>query len=325
MKKKTRSKRSRGPADWLLLFGIVMLLFPVAATIYTSFKTQQEVKEFNASLAEKAEAEAFPKRQDADGQHAPQESNGLSGIPSAGPGQEMIARIEIPRLKVNLPVYYGVSDQTLRRAVAVLEHSSPPGGGRNCHTVITGHRGTYDADILANADMLEPGDYIYLFIRPCPIVYRVSGKEIVEPYDTSALAPQKDKDLLTLVTCTPKFINSHRLLVFSERDPAKEAEVSREISEKTAAAAAENQAKAAAEAVQSLQLEARQGAAKQTWIAKLRDAWHLSNKYNLFLPPLLLAAWLWYRYRSKKEKTTDERPKRSDENGYTEKRKEKKD
>lgn len=129
----------------------------------------------------------------------------------------IMAYIEIPLIDVSLPVYHGVSDPVLQVAVGHLEWSSLPIGGKGTHCVLSGHRGLPSAKLFTNLDKIGIGDVFMLHILDSTITYQVDQILIVEPEDTSALKIERDKDLCTLITCTPYGINSHRLLVRGTR------------------------------------------------------------------------------------------------------------
>jgi len=125
--------------------------------------------------------------------------------------------IEIPRLEVFLPIYHGTDEAVLQRGVGHLEGSSLPTGGDSTHCVLSGHRGLPSAKLFTKLDEMEVGDTFMLRILDKVLTYEVDQIRIVNPKDVSALVIEEDKDLCTLVTCTPYGINSHRLLVRGTR------------------------------------------------------------------------------------------------------------
>ena len=124
-----------------------------------------------------------------------------------------MAYIEIPSVDVTLPIAHGTSDETLQSYVGHLEWSSLPVGGKNTHCIISGHRGLPSSELFTNIDHLELGDKFYLHILGQTLEYQVCNIAVVEPQDQTLLTVEEGKDLVTLVTCTPYGINSHRLLV----------------------------------------------------------------------------------------------------------------
>ena len=127
--------------------------------------------------------------------------------------------IEIPTIKVSLPIYHGTSDDVLQIAVGHLEWSSLPVGGESTHCVLSGHRGLPSAKLFTNLDQLSEGDLFVIRTLDEVLTYEVDQILIVEPQETGALRIEEGKDYCTLVTCTPYGINTHRLLVRGHRVP----------------------------------------------------------------------------------------------------------
>ncbi|MEE0873133.1 MAG: class C sortase [Ruminococcus sp.] len=127
--------------------------------------------------------------------------------------------VEIPSINVRLPIYHGESEDVLTKGAAHLEHTSFPIGGENTHACISAHCGYPTQKFFDDIDELENGDEIYIYVLDRTLKYSVIGTDVVEPDDSSKLEVVKGKDLLTLVTCTPYGVNSHRLLVHAERAP----------------------------------------------------------------------------------------------------------
>ena len=132
-------------------------------------------------------------------------------------GNGIIGYIEIPQIKVALPLYHGVDEAVLQIAVGHIEGSSLPTGGTGTHCVISGHRGLPSASLFTNLDELVEGDVFMMRVLDETLTYEVDQIRIVEPTDLSSLEIEEGKDLCTLVTCTPYGINSHRLLVRGHR------------------------------------------------------------------------------------------------------------
>lgn len=128
-----------------------------------------------------------------------------------------MARIKIPAIQVDLPIYHGTSDETLLQGVGHLEGTALPVGGANTHSVLTAHRGLASAELFSNLNHVDMGDTFTIEVFGEVLSYRVVETAVVEPDETQALFPQVGRDLVTLVTCTPLGINSHRILVTGER------------------------------------------------------------------------------------------------------------
>ena len=125
--------------------------------------------------------------------------------------------IEIPELKQTLPIYHGTDEGVLQIAVGHLEWTSLPVGGSGSHCVVSGHRGLPSARLFSDLDKVAEGDIFLLRVLDEVLTYEVDQIRIVEPHELEDLLIQDMKDLVTLVTCTPYGINSHRLLVRGHR------------------------------------------------------------------------------------------------------------
>ena len=125
--------------------------------------------------------------------------------------------IEIPEIKVSLPVYHGIDEGVLQIAVGHLPETSLPVGGKGTHCVISGHRGLPSAKLFTDLDQLVEGDIFMMHVLDETLTYEVDRILIVEPEDVSGLEAEEGMDYCTLVTCTPYGVNSHRLLVRGHR------------------------------------------------------------------------------------------------------------
>ncbi len=140
-------------------------------------------------------------------------------------GDGVMGIIEIPAINCTLPIYHGTSEEVLHTAIGHLEWTSLPIGGESTHAVVSGHRGLPSATLFTNLDQLIVGDLFVLHVLDEQLTYEVDQILIVEPDDTQALLIQEGKDLVTLVTCTPYGVNSHRMLVRGHRVANVEAAV----------------------------------------------------------------------------------------------------
>lgn len=131
----------------------------------------------------------------------------------------IMATVEIPVINVNLPIYHGTSDEVLKKGAGHLKKTSLPIGGKGTHAVITGHTGFSSARLFTDLNLLKIDDVFYVNCLDEVLAYRVDSIKIVEPEETDDLRIVADQDYVTLVTCTPYGINSHRLLVRGVRIP----------------------------------------------------------------------------------------------------------
>lgn len=129
----------------------------------------------------------------------------------------LMARLKIPSIGVDLPVYHGTDDETLRHGVGHLEGTSLPVGGPDTHSVLTAHRGLATATLFNDLDQLKAGDTFTIEVAGDVLTYRVFETHVVDPSDTKVINARAGMDLATLVTCTPLGINTHRILVTGER------------------------------------------------------------------------------------------------------------
>ncbi|QNN64017.1 class C sortase [Leucobacter denitrificans] len=129
----------------------------------------------------------------------------------------VMARLRIPAINVDLPIYHGTSETTLLKGVGHLEGTSLPVGGDSQHSVLTAHRGLPEAVLFNELDQLEIGDTFTIEVFGEVLTYRVFETQTVLPDESQSLLPEYGKDHVTLVTCTPLGINSHRYLVTGER------------------------------------------------------------------------------------------------------------
>ena len=137
----------------------------------------------------------------------------------------VMAYIKIPRIDVNLPIYHGTDSEHMLKGVGHLVGTSLPVGGNDTHSVLSAHSGLSSADLFTNLANLDNGDLFYIYVLDEILAYEVDNIKVVKPTETDDLRIVKGEDYITLVTCTPFGINSHRLLVRGHRveyNPDKE-------------------------------------------------------------------------------------------------------
>ncbi len=212
----------------ILVLGLAILGYPTFADWWNSYHQSRAVASYVSAVANLdpaeydaiiAEAEAYNTRMAetgvqwtmTDAQKA--EYNAVLDITGSG----IMGYIDIPKANIKLPIYHGTDESVLQVAVGHLEGSSLPVGGESSHCVVTGHRGLPSARLFTDIDRLTKGDTFTLTILNRTYTYEVYDQTIVEPTDLSNLTIEAGKDLVTLVTCTPYGVNSHRLLVHARR------------------------------------------------------------------------------------------------------------
>lgn len=129
----------------------------------------------------------------------------------------IMGSIEIPVIDVNLPIYHGTSEEVLSSAIGHVRNSSLPVGGKNTRAILTGHRGLPSSKLFTRLDELKKGDLFFINVLNETLAYKIYDIEIIEPDEVEKLEIVPGKDLVTLLTCTPYGINSHRLIVTGER------------------------------------------------------------------------------------------------------------
>jgi sortase A len=131
----------------------------------------------------------------------------------------VMAYVDIPKINVCLPVQHGTDADTLERAVGHVVGTSLPVGGSSIHAVLSAHSGMASSKLFSDIDQLTEGDTFYIHVLGDTLAYKVDAIHTVLPTDTSQLQIEDGKDLVTLVTCTPFGVNTHRLLVRGHRIP----------------------------------------------------------------------------------------------------------
>ena len=127
--------------------------------------------------------------------------------------QGIMGFLEIPAIKVKLPIYHGTSPAVLQKGVGHLEGSSLPVGGESTHSILTGHTGLNKAKLFTDLTSVQKGDMFFVSVLGRKMAYVVDDINVVLPDDTSRLQVVEGKDYVTLITCTPYGVNDHRFLV----------------------------------------------------------------------------------------------------------------
>lgn len=131
--------------------------------------------------------------------------------------EESIGQIEIPEIAVNLPIYEGTEEEVLQKGIGCMMEGSMLGSGKSAHGILAGHRGLPHANLFLRLDELKKGDCFIVIIEEKELVYEVCNIRVIRPSETKVFRVQEGRDLVSLVTCTPYGINTHRLVVTGER------------------------------------------------------------------------------------------------------------
>ena len=231
MKNNKTKKSSRSNLLLILIFlvGLSLLLYPTVADWWNSFHASRAISTYDESIARMSTAEFDALRQEASDWNAAllARNAGFAALTDAERAQYetilnvtdtgLMGYIDIPTIRVKLPIYHGTSDSVLQVAVGHIDSSSLPIGGESTHCVLSGHRGLPSARLFTDIDRLEEGDLFLLHTLDETLTYEVDQILTVLPEDVSALGIAAGEDLCTLVTCTPYGVNTHRLLVRGHR------------------------------------------------------------------------------------------------------------
>lgn len=136
----------------------------------------------------------------------------------------IMGSIEIPKIDVDLPIYHGTSDEVLQVGIGHIMGTSLPIGGENTHAVLSGHRGLPGSKLFTRLDEMEEGDLFFIQVMGNTLAYKVYDIRVVDPDNTEVMEIKAGRDDVSLVTCTPYGLNTHRLVVTGERVPYEKAE-----------------------------------------------------------------------------------------------------
>lgn len=224
-------------AAFLLALG--MTLYPIISTIYNEkhqsrihTQYQEQVKQMDDSAIRKAKelAIAYNKAIQPGAQLQDAFSNDALLLASQDydhqlniAGNGIMGYVSIPSIHIHLPIYHGTNSATLEKGIGHLLGSSLPVGGRSTHSILTAHSGMANQKLFSDLPQMKIGDVFYLEVLGETLAYQVDQIKTVLPHDTTYLAIEPERDLCTLVTCTPFGVNTHRLLVRGTRIPYEEA------------------------------------------------------------------------------------------------------
>ncbi len=218
---------------WLLAAacGVValgLLLYPLIGELMSEKYHSDVETTYTAAIEDTDDAELTVQRQAAEQYNAMLANaaiseGGASAPPLAYTEQltvgGVMCYVDIPKINVYLPVQHGTGAETLEKSVGHVVGTSLPVGGENTHAVLSAHSGMASSKLFSDIDQLTEGDIFYIHVLGNTLAYEVDGINTVVPTDTILLQIEEGKDLVTLVTCTPFGINTHRLLVRGHRVP----------------------------------------------------------------------------------------------------------
>ncbi len=231
------AKRSRGGSVANFLFalvfvlGLALLLYPAFSNARNEWSHGRAIASYQQQASDTSEADSDRWLAAAEDYNKTLEGKGIPDAFAFHAEDEdanykaqlafrddgMMGYINIPRIGQNLPIYHTTSEDSLKAGVGHLQGSALPVGGAGTHCVLSVHRGLSSAALFTDLDQLEIGDKFFIHVLDRSMAYEVDWIAVVEPTETESLAIQGYSDLVTLVTCTPYGVNTHRLLVQGHR------------------------------------------------------------------------------------------------------------
>lgn len=228
-----KGKRRRNPRGVIyLVLAMLVFLSPVVLTHYKNVEQHRIAENYSRGVDKLPEREREAAFAEAQAYNAQLPEVGapdpwVNGVDTSSPDYQRyldtlhqigaMARVRVPSVGIDLPVYHGTSTDVLAHGVGHLYGTALPVGGEGNHAVLTGHTGLATLTMFDNLTHIKVGDVFTVEVMGKTMVYKVDQIETVLPDQVEALRAEEGRDLLTLVTCTPYGINSHRLLVRGER------------------------------------------------------------------------------------------------------------
>ena len=205
-----------------------LMLYPLAGELLSERYHSNIETAYTAAIEDTNTAELEQQRQAAERYNAMLSgaaiTEGGASAPPLAYAQQLtvggvMCYVDVPKIGVYLPVEHGTAAETLERSVGHVVGTSLPMGGASTHAVLSAHSGMASSKLFSDIDQLAEGDTFYIHVLGEVLAYQVDAVNTVLPTDTSLLQIEGEKDLVTLVTCTPFGVNTHRLLVRGHRVP----------------------------------------------------------------------------------------------------------
>ena len=205
--------------------------YPIISNWYYTVENNNQIVDFKEAVDEMSQAEideridlarAYNETLDPSKLADPytdREKKGVENYARMLEAREKIGYLDVPKINQQIPVYAGTSEDVLQKACGHLEGTSLPIGGKSTHSVITAHRGLPQVKLFRDLDKMEVGDVFYYTNVKETLAYQVDQILVIEPWNFDPVLVVEGKDYMTLLTCTPYMINSHRLLVRGHRIP----------------------------------------------------------------------------------------------------------
>ncbi len=208
--------------------GLAVLLYPTVSNYINSLNQGNAIAEYNQSVGQLSKQDYRTILEKANRYNAellkkanrfklsPKEQEEYNSVLNLS-GDGIIGYIEIEKLGIKLSIAHGMSESVLEKGIGHMEGSSVPCGGPGTHAVLVGHRALPSAKLFTDLDQMEEGDIFTLHTLNLVLTYQVDQIKIVKPDHMGDLSIEEGKDYVTLVTCTPYAVNTHRLLVRGKR------------------------------------------------------------------------------------------------------------
>ena len=223
--------------NFLIIIGVILISYPIISNFINGFTNTKVISNYEANvdkLSDKEKENELKKATEYN-QELKKDTYIDVSLNSSKNDQipnyvnlldigNIIGYISIPKIDINLPIYHGISEDVLQNGVGHVDSSSLPVGGEGTHSVLAGHSGLAQIKVFDDIDKLEIDDIFYIKVLDDVLAYKVDKISVVEPDDTKAVSLEEKKDYVTLVTCTPRILNTHRLLVRGIRTTADQIE-----------------------------------------------------------------------------------------------------
>lgn len=215
----------------LFLAGFLILVYPAAANFWNQQREKQLINTYEETTKEATPEDLSRMLEEARVYNAKQLGNAVPDAFAEGEaeldeqyesllnynGDGVMGYLEIPCIDVKLPILHGTGEEALQKGAGHLEGSSLPVGGESTHAVLAAHRGLPSAALFTDLNLLKEGDLFFIHVLGEVLAYEVEESQVVDPKETESLVIKPGEDLVTLVTCTPYGVNSHRILVRGHR------------------------------------------------------------------------------------------------------------
>ncbi|MDY2960418.1 MAG: class C sortase [Hornefia sp.] len=235
----TRRKNKKNLITKMLILivfavGLILLMYPVASDMHNLWKNEKNRERYLEKVRTNSEKENNALWKEAEKYNENHVLNSVKDVfcddknfsedsrkyrNTLNPnGDEMMCYVEIPGANISLAVFHGATKNVLEKGVAHIEGTSLPVGGKGSHAVLAAHRGLPFAKLFTDLDSVQEGDRFYIHVLSKTLAYKIDRIKVVTPEDVSMyFSIDKNKDYVTLMTCTPYGVNTHRLLIRGHR------------------------------------------------------------------------------------------------------------